>query len=127
MVRKRKTAKQCLIAYQRKRNKFKAMKYLLVMLLSIMMVQTPVFKKDYAYHFAAGYITAHATRSIIIEYTDNEKFIKFGPLVAAVTIGVAKELKDKYDSNPKSTFEWQDMLYTAGGGVTLISFTINKR
>jgi len=103
------------------------MKYLFVVLLSLMMVQTPVFKKDYAYHFAAGYLTAHATRSIIIEYTDNEKFIKFGPLVAAVTIGVAKELRDKYDSNPKSTFEWQDMLYTAGGGVTLISFTINKK
>jgi hypothetical protein len=103
------------------------MKYLLVMLLSIIIAQTPVFKKDYAMHFAAGYITAHATRSIIIEYTDNEKFIKFGPLVAAITIGVTKELVDKYDSNPKSTFEWQDMLYTAGGGVTLISFTINKR
>ena len=127
MAQKRKTAKQCLIACQRKRNKFKAMKYLPVALLSIMMVQTPVFKKDYAMHFAAGYITAHAARSIIIEYTDNKKFIKFGPLVAAVTIGVAKELVDKYDSNPKSTFEWQDMIYTAGGGVTLVSFTINKR
>jgi hypothetical protein len=103
------------------------MKYLLVILLSLMMVQTPVFKKDYAYHFAAGYLTAHATRSIIVEYTDNKKFIKFGPLVAAVSIGIAKELRDKYDSNPKSTFEWQDMIYTASGGVTLISFTINKK
>ena len=103
------------------------MKYLLVTLLSIMIVQTHVFKKDYAMHFAAGYITAHATRSIIVEYTDNKKLIKFGPLVAAITIGVTKELVDKYDSNPKSTFEWQDMIYTAGGGVTLISFTINKR
>jgi len=103
------------------------MKYLLVMLLSLMMVQTPVFKKDYAMHFAAGYVTAHAARSIIVEYTDNKKLIKFGPLIAAITIGVTKELVDKYDSNPKSTFEWQDMLYTAGGGVTLISFTINKR
>jgi hypothetical protein len=103
------------------------MKYLLVVALSLLMVQTPVFKKDYAYHFAAGYVTAHATRSIIIEYTDNEKIIKFGPLIAAVTIGVAKELRDKYDSNSRSTFEWQDMLYTAGGGITLISFTINKR
>ncbi len=93
----------------------------------LLVVQTPVFRKDYAYHFAAGYITAHATRRIIVEYTDNEKLIKFGPLFAAVSIGVAKELKDKYDSNPKSTFEWQDMLYTTGGGVTLISFTINKR
>ena len=97
------------------------------MLLSIMIMQTHVFKKDYAMHFAAGYITAHATRSIIVEYTDNKKLIKFGPLVAAITIGVTKELVDKYDSNPKSTFEWQDMMYTAGGGVTLISFTINKR
>ena len=103
------------------------MKYLLVAMLSLMIVQTPVFKKDYAMHFAAGYITAHATRSIIVEYTDNEKFIKLGPLVAAITIGVTKELVDKYDSNPKSTFEWQDMLYTAGGGVTLISFIINKK
>ena len=103
------------------------MKHLLVILLALMVVQTPVFRKDYAYHFAAGYITAHATRSIIVEYTDNKKFIKFGPLVAAVTIGAAKELVDKYDSNPKSTFEWQDMLYTASGGVTLISFTINKK
>ena len=103
------------------------MKYLPVVALSLLMVQTPVFKKDYAYHFAAGYVTAHATKGIIIEYTDNEKIIKFGPLIAAMTIGVAKELKDKYDSNPKSTFEWQDMLYTAGGGVTLISFTINKK
>ena len=103
------------------------MKYLLTISLSLIIIQTPVFKKDYAYHFTAGYLTAHATRGIILEYTDNEKLIKFGPLVAAITIGVAKELKDKYDSNPKSTFEWQDMLYTAGGGVTLISFTINKR
>ena len=78
-------------------------------------------------HFAAGYITAHAARSVIIEYTDDKRIIKLGPLVAAITIGVTKELVDKYDSNPKSTFEWQDMLYTAGGGVTLISFTINKR
>ena len=103
------------------------MKYLLIISLSLIIIQAPVFKKDYAMHFAAGYITAHATRGIIVEYTDNEKLIKFGPLVAAITIGVAKELKDKYDSNPKSTFEWQDMIYTAGGGVTLISFTINKR
>ena len=103
------------------------MKNILILIFLVLIVQTPVFKKDYAYHFAAGYITAHATRNVIIEYTDNEKFIKFGPLAAAVTIGVAKELKDKYDSNPKSTFEWQDMLYTAGGGITLISFTINKR
>jgi len=103
------------------------MKYLLIISLSLIIIQAPVFKKDYAYHFAAGYLTAHATRGIIVEYTDNEKLIKFGPLVAAITIGVAKELKDKYDSNPKSTFEWQDMIYTAGGGVTLISFTINKR
>ena len=103
------------------------MKHLLTALILAMIVQTPIFKKDYAYHFAAGYVTAHATRSVIVEYTDNEKLIKFGPLIAAVSIGVAKELKDKYDSNPKSTFEWQDMLYTAGGGVTLISFTINKR
>ena len=90
------------------------------------MVQTPVFRKDYAYHFAAGYLTAHATRSIIVEYTDNEKFIKFGPLIAAISIGVAKELKDKYDSNPKSTFEWLDIAYTAGGGITLITIDINK-
>ena len=103
------------------------MKYLLISILSLAMIQTPVFKKDYAYHFAAGYLTAHATRSIIVEYTENEKFIKFGPLVVAVAVGVAKELRDKYDSNPKSTFEWQDMIYTAGGGVTLISFTINKK
>jgi len=103
------------------------MKYLLMSILSLAMIQTPVFKKDYAYHFAAGYIVAHATKSIIVEHTDNKKLIKFGPLVAAVAIGVAKEVKDKYDSNPKSTFEWQDMIYTAGGGVTLVSFTINKR
>ena len=103
------------------------MKHLLAILLSLIMIQTPVFKKDYAYHFAAGYLTAHATRGIIVEYTDNEKLIRFRPLVAAVSIGIAKELRDKYDSNSKSTFEWQDMIYTAGGGVTLISFTINKR
>ncbi len=103
------------------------MRNLLILLCFVLLVQTPVFKKDYAYHFAAGYIAAHATKSIIIEHTENKKLIKFGPLIAAVTIGVAKELKDKYDSNPKSTFEWQDMLYTAGGGVTLISFTINKK
>jgi len=91
------------------------------------MTQKPVLRKDYAMHFAAGYVAAHATRGIIVEYTDNKKLIKFGPLVAAVTLGVTKELVDKYDSDPKSTFEWQDMLYTAGGGITLISFTINKR
>jgi len=107
--------------------KLKAMKYLLVITLSLLVVQTPVFKKDYAMHFAAGYVTAHAARSIIVEYTDNKKLIKFGPLVAAITVGVTKELIDKYDSDPKSTFEWQDMLYTTGGGVTLISFTIGKR
>ena len=103
------------------------MKNLFYITLFLLLIQTPVFKKDYAYHFAAGYIAAHATKSIIVEHTDNKKLIKFGPLIAAVTIGVAKELKDKHDSNPKSTFEWQDMLYTAGGGITLISFTINKK
>ncbi len=103
------------------------MKNLSCIILFLLLIQTPVFKKDYAMHFAAGYITAHAARSVIVEYTDDKKIIKLGPLVAAITIGVTKELVDKYDSNPKSTFEWQDMLYTAGGGVTLISFTINKR
>ena len=103
------------------------MKNLFYITLFLLLIQAPVFKKDYAYHFAAGYIAAHATKSIIVEHTDNKKLIKFGPLIAAVTIGVAKELKDKYDSNPKSKFEWQDMIYTAGGGVTLISFTINKK
>ena len=50
--------------------------------------------------------------------------------VAHVTRGetiIPKELVDKYDSNPKSTFEWLDIAYTFGGGVTVISIDINKR
>ena len=83
--------------------------------------------KDKAYHFAAGYVFTHASHSVAVTWTDNEKVIKYGPLIACIALGVGKELIDKYDSDPKSTFEWQDMLYTTGGGVTLISFTIGKR
>ena len=43
------------------------------------------------------------------------------------SVSVGKELVDKYDSDPKSKFEWLDIAYTFGGGITLISFTINKR
>jgi hypothetical protein len=90
-------------------------------------MQITLPKKDKAMHFAFGYVTAHATNSIILEHTDNKKIIKYGPIIACVAVGIGKELVDKYDSDPKSTFEWLDIAYTAGGGVTLISFTINKR
>jgi hypothetical protein len=36
------------------------------------MVQTPVFKKDYAYHFAAGYIAAGGGVTLI-SFTINKK------------------------------------------------------
>ena len=58
---------------------------------------------------------------------DNKKVIKYGPLVACIALGVGKELIDKYDSNPNSTFDWLDIAYTFGGGVTVVSIDINKR
>ena len=83
--------------------------------------------KDKAYHFAAGYVFTHASHSVATTWTDNKKVIKYGPLVACIALGVGKELVDKYDSDPKSTFEWLDVAYTFGGGVTVISTDINKR
>ena len=44
--------------------------------------------KDKAYHFAAGYVFTHATNSVAVEWTDNEKVIKYGPLIACIALGV---------------------------------------
>ena len=93
------------------------MKYTVTLILSL----------DKAYHFAAGYVVTHAANSMAVQWTDNEKVIKYGPIIACIAVGVGKELVDKYDSDPKSTFELLDIAYTAGGGITLISFTINKK
>jgi uncharacterized membrane protein YjdF len=90
-------------------------------------MQITLPKKDKAMHFAFGYVTTHAAKSIIPEYTDNKKIIKYGPIIMCIAVGVGKELVDKYDSNPKSTFEWLDIAYTAGGGITLITIDIKKK
>jgi hypothetical protein len=103
------------------------MKYFFIITALLVVISDPIIKKDKAMHFAFGYVTAHATNSIILEYIDNKKVIKYGPILTCLAVGVGKELLDKYDSNHKSTFEWLDIGYTLGGGVTLISFTINKR
>ena len=103
------------------------MKYLLSVILSLTIMQITLPKKDKAMHFAFGYVTTHAAKSIIPEYTDNKKVIKYGPIIACLAVGVGKELVDKYDSNPKSTFEWLDIAYTTGGGITLITIDIKKR
>lgn len=102
------------------------MKYLLAVIFFAITAQNFV-SKDKAYHFAAGYVFTHATNSVAVTWTDNEKVIKYGPLIACIALGVGKELVDKYDSDPKSTFEWLDIAYTFGGGVTVISIDINKR
>ena len=103
------------------------MKYLLVIILSLTIMQITLPKKDKAMHFAFGYVTTHAAKSIIPEYTDNKKLIKYGPIIMCIAVSVGKELVDKYDSDPKSTFEWADMGYTVGGGITLITIDIKKR
>ena len=103
------------------------MKYFFIVTALLVVISDPIIKKDKAMHFAFGYVTAHATNSMILEYTDNKKVIKYGPILACLAVGIGKELVDKYDSNPRSKFEWLDIAYTAGGGITLISFTINKK
>jgi len=103
------------------------MKYLLILTISTLLVVQNYFGKDKAMHFAAGYITSHASNSIIVEYTDNKKVIKYGPVIACIAVGVAKELVDKYDSDPKSTFEWLDIAYTTGGGITFLTIDIGKK
>lgn len=100
------------------------MKYLLATILSLTIMQITLPKKDKVFHFGAGYIITHAAYSIIPEYTDNKKVIKYGPIILCLASGVAKELVDKYDSDPKSTFEWADIAYTSGGGFTFISIKI---
>ncbi len=102
------------------------MKYTVALILSLLLMQNFV-SKDKAFHFTAGYVFTHATHSVAVEWTDNEKVIKYGPIIACIALGVGKELVDKYDSDPKSTFEWLDIAYTFGGGVTVISIDINKR
>ena len=102
------------------------MKYTIALILSLLLIQNLV-SKDKAYHFAAGYVFAHATNSVTVTWTDNKKVIKYGPLIACIALGVGKELVDKYDSDPKSTFEWLDIAYTTGGGITLITIDIKKR
>lgn len=101
------------------------MKYLLITTLAVMLAWEPIIKKDKIMHFGAGYISAHAATNILPEYTDNKKVIKYGPFVACLVIGVTKELVDKYDSNPKSTFEWADIAYTAGGGITFFTISLD--
>ena len=103
------------------------MKYFLIIAALLIVISDPIIKKDKAMHFSFGYITTHAAKSIIPEYTDNKKIIKYGPIIACIAVGVGKELVDKYDSNPKSTFEWLDIGYTFGGGITLITIDIKKR
>ena len=90
-------------------------------------MQITLPKKDKAMHFAFGYVTVHAAQSIIPEYTDNKKIIKYGPIIMCLAVSVGKELVDKYDSDPKSTFELADMAYTVGGGITLITIDIKKK
>lgn len=102
------------------------MKYTIALILSLLLMQN-FASKDKAFHFAAGYVVTHATHSVAVEWTNNKKVIKYGPLIACIALGVGKELVDKYDSDPKSTFEWLDIAYTFGGGVTFISIDINKR
>jgi len=101
-------------------------KYTIALILSLLLMQN-FASKDKAYHFAAGYVFTHASHSVAVTWTDNEKVIKYGPLVACIALGVGKELIDKYDSNPNSTFDWLDIAYTFGGGVTVVSIDINKR
>ena len=103
------------------------MKFATIFTLFFLLAIQNFVTKDKAYHFAAGYVFTHASHSVAVEWTNNEKVIKYGPLIACVMLGVSKELIDKYDSNPKSTFEWLDIAYTFGGGVTVISIDINKR
>ena len=103
------------------------MKYFFIIAVLLVVISDPIIKKDKAMHFAFGYVTAHAANSMILEYTDNKKVIKYGPIIACLAVGIGKELVDKYDSNTKSTFEWLDIAYTAGGGITLITIDIKKR
>ena len=103
------------------------MKNLLVIIIALMVMIQPIVRKDKVMHFAVGYVSAHASKSIIIQYTDNKKVIKYGPIITCVALGVAKELIDKYDSNPKTTFEWEDIAFTTGGGITLLSIDIGNK
>ena len=68
------------------------MKYLLSIILSLTIMQITLPKKDKAMHFAFGYVTTHAAKSIIPEYTDNKKIIKYGPILACVVLALAKNL-----------------------------------
>ena len=94
------------------------MKYLFISLFVILLSAQSLIKKDKVFHFGAGYVITHAAYSIIPEYTDNKKVIKYGPIILCLASGVAKELVDK------STFEWADIAYTSGGGFTFISIKI---
>mgnify|MGYP003109201333 CR=1 FL=1 len=102
------------------------MKYFIVTVYTLFLLQSFI-AKDKIMHFSVGYITSHASSSIIVEYTDNKKLIKYGPILACLVVGVGKELVDKYDSDPKSTFEVLDIAYTVGGGITLLSIDIGKK
>lgn len=105
------------------------MKYIILSLLaSFLAVQfyTPIIRNDYISHFAVGYTSTHTAYLILPKITNNKKIIKYGPLVFCVALGVTKELIDKYDSNPKTMFEWEDIAFTTGGGITLLTIEINK-
>ena len=105
------------------------MKHLLIILaITILTTQfyTPVVRNDYISHFAVGYTSAHLAYTVFPKITNNKKVIKYGPLIFCVALGVAKELSDKYDSNPKTTFEWEDIALTTGGSITLLTIEINK-
>jgi uncharacterized membrane protein YjdF len=103
------------------------MKNLLIITVMLAVMAQSIIQKDKAMHFAVGYVAAHTSKSVILQYTDNKKVIKYGPVVICIALGITKELIDKYDSNPRSTFEWEDIAFTTGGGITLLSIDIGKK
>ena len=103
------------------------MKYLLLAILFSTMLAQDYFGKDKVVHFGVGYVAAYTAHNTMLKYTKNEKLLKFGPLAVCIGLGVAKELIDHHDSNPKSKFDMFDIAYTLGAGITFISIDINKR
>ena len=85
--------------------------FLTVILLSAVIAQN-YFGKDKIVHFGVGYVAAYTIHDTMLKYTKNEKILKFGPLAVCIGLGVAKELIDHYDSNPKSKFDIFDIAYT---------------